>query len=139
MIATQSSVRGSTLVRFFSENVAITVQLGALQSAATRSRHYFPSTLDATSAQTLETLEFPKILERLARHTSSRLRTSLRWALLPSTDVAMIQRALALTSEARRLLDERPDTTIGGARRVFAARWGWLAGAACSKPRCCWR
>ena len=86
------------------------------------------------SAQTLETLEFPKILERLARHTSFSASHELALGLLPSTDVATIQRALALTSEARRLLDERPDTTIGGARDIrgavgLARRGGMLEAA----------
>jgi DNA mismatch repair protein MutS2 len=41
--------------------------------------------------------------------------------LLPSTDAYVIRRRLKLTSEARRLLDERPDASIGGARDIRAA------------------
>jgi DNA mismatch repair protein MutS2 len=70
------------------------------------------------SSQTLETLEFPKILERLARHTSFSASRELAAELLPSTDAYEIRRRLQLTSEARRLLDERPDTSIGGARDI---------------------
>ena len=73
------------------------------------------------SEQTLETLEFPKIRERLARHTSFSASRELALRLLPSTDAYVIRRRLQLTSEARRLLDERPDASIGGARDIRAA------------------
>ncbi|MBK9715640.1 MAG: endonuclease MutS2 [Kouleothrix sp.] len=70
------------------------------------------------SAQSLDTLEFPKIRDRLARHTAFSASRELALALLPSTDPYEIRRRLAITGEARRLLDERPDTTIGGARDI---------------------
>jgi len=70
------------------------------------------------SPQSLDTLEFPKILERLARHTAFAASRELAAALRPSTDAYEIRRALQLTSEARRLLDDRPDTSIGGARDI---------------------
>ena len=73
------------------------------------------------SEQTLETLEFPKIRERLSRHTSFSASRDLALRLLPSTDAYVIRRRLKLTSEARRLLDERPDASIGGARDIRAA------------------
>src|SRR3954454_25152539 len=73
------------------------------------------------SEQTLETLEFPKIRERLSRHTSFSASRDLALQLLHSTDVYIIRRQLQLTSEARRLLDERPDASIGGARDIRAA------------------
>jgi DNA mismatch repair protein MutS2 len=73
------------------------------------------------SLQTLETLEFPKIRERLARHTAFSASRELALGLLPSTDVYVIRRQLQLTSQARRLLDERPDASIGGARDIRAA------------------
>ncbi len=73
------------------------------------------------SEQTLETLEFPKILERLARHTAFSASRELALGLLPSTDAYTIRRAIELTSEARRLLDERPDISIGGARDIRGA------------------
>src|SRR5215210_6689112 len=72
----------------------------------------------AISAQTLDTLEFPKILQRLARHTAFSASRELALALLPGTDAHTIRQSLQLTSEARRLLDERPDTSIGGARDI---------------------
>ncbi|HEU5098969.1 MAG TPA: endonuclease MutS2 [Roseiflexaceae bacterium] len=73
------------------------------------------------SEQTLETLEFPKIRDRLARHTSFSASRELALGLLPSTDAYLIRRRLRLTSEARRLLDERPDASIGGARDIRPA------------------
>jgi DNA mismatch repair protein MutS2 len=73
------------------------------------------------SEQTLETLEFPKIRERLARHTSFSASRDLALSLLPNTDAFLIRRRLRLTSEARRLLDERPEASIGGARDIRAA------------------
>ena len=70
------------------------------------------------SAQSLDTLEFPKIRDRLARHTAFSASRELALALLPSTDPYEIRRRLAITGGARRLLDERSDTTIGGARDI---------------------
>jgi MutS2 family protein len=73
------------------------------------------------SQQTLDTLEFPKILAQLARHTSFGASRELALALLPSTDAFEVRRRQKRTTEARRLLDEQPDATIGGARDVRAA------------------
>jgi DNA mismatch repair protein MutS2 len=71
--------------------------------------------------QTLDTLEFPKIREQLARHTAFSASRELAMALLPSTDAYEIRLRLRRTGEARRLLDERPDVSIGGARDVRPA------------------
>lgn len=73
------------------------------------------------SQQTLETLEFPKIRERLARYTAFSASRELALALTPSDDPHEARRLLHLTAEARRLLDERPDVSVGGARDVRAA------------------
>src|SRR5262245_53082879 len=73
------------------------------------------------SQQTLMTLEFPKVLERLARYVSFSASRELALALAPSDDAHEARRRLRCTSEARWLLDERPDTSIGGARDVRAA------------------
>lgn len=88
----------------------------------------------AIAEQTLQTLEFPKIREQLARHTAFSASRELALALLPSTDVAEVRQRQELTGEARTLLDEFPDITIGGARDVrraarHAARGGVLDGA----------
>ena len=66
----------------------------------------------------LETLEYPKILERLAGHTSFSAGRQLALALRPSTDIVVIRRRQRETTESRRLFDERSDITTGGARDV---------------------
>lgn len=73
------------------------------------------------SEQTLETLEFFKIREQLARHTAFSASRELALSLLPSTEFSEVVRRQRLTSEARHLLDEHPDATIGGARDIRAA------------------
>jgi DNA mismatch repair protein MutS2 len=68
--------------------------------------------------KSLTTLEFPKILERLAREAAFSASKELALALRPSDQLADVRRWLALTTEARRLLDERPDVGVRGARDV---------------------
>ena len=75
----------------------------------------------AIASQTLETLEYPAILAQLARHTAFALSRELALALTPSHDVVEIRRRLRLTREARRLLDDHNDATIGGARDIRGA------------------
>lgn len=74
--------------------------------------------------QTIETLEFPRVREHLARYTAFSASHSLALALLPTTDPFEARQRLCLTSEARRLLDTYPAATIGGAHdiRDFADR-----------------
>lgn len=88
----------------------------------------------AIADQTLETLEFPKIREQLARHTSFSASRELALELLPSTMIAEVRQRQAFTAEARALFDELPEVSIGGARDVrraarHAARGGVLEGA----------
>jgi DNA mismatch repair protein MutS2 len=83
--------------------------------------------------QTLNTLEFPKIREQLARHTAFSASRELAQELQPSTVVADVRRSQALTGEARDLLDDFPETSVGGVRDVrraaqHAARGGILDG-----------
>ena len=66
----------------------------------------------------LETLEYPKILERLARHTSFSAGRELALALQPSTEAAEVRRRQQETSEARALQDLKPDVGLAGARDV---------------------
>jgi DNA mismatch repair protein MutS2 len=75
----------------------------------------------AISEQTLETLEFPKIREQLARYTAFSASRELALTLAPSTDPQEVRRRLRRTSEARRLLDEHPEVSIGGARDIRPA------------------
>lgn len=83
------------------------------------------------SEQTLQTLEFPKIREQLARHTSFSASRTLALSLAPATDPAGVVQRLRQTSEARHLLDIAPETGTGGARDIRsqadrAARGGTL-------------
>ncbi len=64
----------------------------------------------------LHTLEFPKVLERLAHHASFSLSEERARALRPAANIEEAQRLLAETSEARQLLSAQPQTGVGGAR-----------------------
>lgn len=80
---------------------------------------------------TITTLEFPAIRQMLARHASFAASRQMAETLLPSTDAFEISVALSQTREARYLLDEYPDLTIGAARDVrdaitLASRGGVL-------------
>ncbi len=73
------------------------------------------------ASQTLHTLEFPKICEQLARHTAFSASRELALDLQPSTDIHEVRQRQELTGEARTLIDDVPDLTIGGARDVRRA------------------
>jgi DNA mismatch repair protein MutS2 len=66
----------------------------------------------------LNTLEFPKILERLAHHADFSASKELARALMPACYLSEALERQAETSEARRLLSMKPDVSIGGARDV---------------------
>ncbi|UCH87335.1 MAG: endonuclease MutS2 [Dehalococcoidia bacterium] len=68
--------------------------------------------------KTLTTLEFDKVLARLARHTSFSAGRALALALLPSTDYAEVVDRQRITAEARRLLEMQPNLSLGGAHDV---------------------
>ncbi len=63
-----------------------------------------------------QTLEFPKILDRLAAHTSFSAGAEKARRLTPSTQATEVRERRASTAEARRFLAERPQTDLGGAR-----------------------
>ena len=71
-------------------------------------------------AKSIYTLEFNKILERLSTYTAFSASAALVRALRPTNDYALAQERQARTSEARRLLSEFPEMSIGGARDVRA-------------------
>lgn len=73
------------------------------------------------SEKSLHTLEYDKILDRLAGHTSFSAGRERALALRPTVDVSEARKRLARTTEARDLLNERPNTTIGGAHDVREA------------------
>lgn len=83
-------------------------------------------------AKSIHTLEYNKILERLSSYTAFSASAALVRALQPTNDMLLAQDRQARTSQARRLLDEFPETSIGGARDVrpqveMASRGGTLA------------
>jgi DNA mismatch repair protein MutS2 len=69
----------------------------------------------------LSTLEFPKILERLARYAAFAPGKELVVALAPSDLPAEARRRQIETAEARWLLSVKPDLGLGGARDMRAA------------------
>jgi DNA mismatch repair protein MutS2 len=64
-------------------------------------------------SKSLELLEFPKVRELLAGHTSFEVSHALAHQIVPLTDAAAIARLLEQSSQARRLLDEDPSFGIG--------------------------
>src|SRR5512136_508891 len=83
-------------------------------------------------AKTLITLEYPKVLERLAGYCAFAASTEAALKLLPTNHIEEAQRRLVETTEAVKMLVTRPDLTIGGARDVrqavdLAAHGGVLA------------
>jgi DNA mismatch repair protein MutS2 len=83
-------------------------------------------------AKTLSTLEYSKVLERLAGYCAFAASTEKALKLQPTDHIDEARRKLAETSEAVRMLVTRPDLTIGGARDVrqavdLAAHGGVLA------------
>jgi DNA mismatch repair protein MutS2 len=71
--------------------------------------------------KTLQTLEFPKILERLAGYCAFAASVDKARQLLPASDIEEARRRQAATREAVTLLTTHPDLTIGGARDVRSA------------------
>ncbi len=65
-------------------------------------------------AKHLATLEFPAIRKRLAQHADFSGGADLALALEPTSDVREAQERLQATQEARVLLRERPDFSLGG-------------------------
>ena len=61
-----------------------------------------------------QVLEYPKILAKLAEHTSFSLGHELALRLRPSSREDVVKRRQQETSEARRLLDVKPGLSLGG-------------------------
>jgi len=72
-------------------------------------------------AHALRTLEFDKILARLARHTSFSAGKERAITLEPTADFAAVVLRQRETAEARRLLQLKPRTGLGGAHDVRPA------------------
>jgi DNA mismatch repair protein MutS2 len=71
--------------------------------------------------KTLRTLEFPKILDRLASYTAFAASGDKARALRPTNDLEEARRRQAETREALQLQVTRSDITIGGARDIRQA------------------
>ncbi len=69
-------------------------------------------------SKSLNTLEFPKVLQKLAAYTAFSASEALALSLHPMRGLDNVRRRLQETEEARRLLDATPELTIGGARDV---------------------
>ncbi|HEY7984910.1 MAG TPA: endonuclease MutS2 [Ktedonobacterales bacterium] len=81
-------------------------------------------------AKSLTTLEYFKILQRLAGEAAFSASKALALELRPLEHAPDVRRALAFTAEARRLLDERADVGVRGARDVRPHAAAALRGAA---------
>jgi DNA mismatch repair protein MutS2 len=68
--------------------------------------------------KTLKTLEFDKVLEKLAARCAFSASKALALAWRPTDHPDTAREWQAETAEARRLLDQRPSTSIGGARDI---------------------
>jgi len=66
----------------------------------------------------LEALELPKVLVGLAARAAFSASRDLALSLSPTADLAEARRRQAETGEARRLLELRPELSVGGARDV---------------------
>src|SRR5215831_19313533 len=68
--------------------------------------------------KSLQTLEFPKVLARVAGEAGFSVGRERVLALEPTTDLDEARRRLAFTSEAVRLIDEQPRAGLAGAQDV---------------------
>lgn len=66
--------------------------------------------------QSLRPLEYPQVRARLAAHTSFRVSELLALELEPSSDAAEVMTRQQETTEARKLLDQQPQLSVGSAR-----------------------
>ena len=73
---------------------------------------------EAMEEHYLETLELHKVLAMLAAHTSFSVSREKALSLRPATEMEEVQRRQTATREARRLLDLKPNFSIGGARDI---------------------
>ena len=71
--------------------------------------------------KTLHLLEYPKILEQVAKYCAFSASAEKARLLRPATDIVEAKRLMAETSEAARLLSVNVDLSIGGARDVRSA------------------
>ena len=72
----------------------------------------------------LNTLEYPKIRERLAAYASFSLSADLARRIVPVSSLEEVLELQARTREARYLLSVNDSVTIGGARDIRDAKAG---------------
>jgi DNA mismatch repair protein MutS2 len=68
--------------------------------------------------KTLKTLEFPKIIEKLASYAAFSASADLSRSLKPASSIAEAQDRLARTTEARKLLSIKSGASVGGAHDI---------------------
>ncbi len=73
-----------------------------------------------TPAKYLATLEYDKVIARLADHCDTVTGRALALALLPSSDYREVLHRQRLTAEARKLLEMKPNTSVAAARDIGA-------------------
>ena len=70
--------------------------------------------------KSLTTLEYSKVLDRLAAYADFSASADLARAIRPTDDLQQALDRLAFTTEARRLLSVKSEVSIGGAHDVRA-------------------
>jgi DNA mismatch repair protein MutS2 len=69
-------------------------------------------------AKTLKTLEYDKVIERLAKHAITLRGRELALALLPATEFGEVVRRQRFTAEARRLIELKPNVSLSDVKDV---------------------
>ena len=77
--------------------------------------------MNGISSKSLKTLEFDKVVDRLAAKTETTVGRELALGLQPSTDYQEVLRRQRLAAEGRRLLEMRSTFSLGGVRDVRTA------------------
>src|SRR3954452_8915449 len=78
----------------------------------------WPAVQEPMHEKSLVTLEYPKIIDRLVDEAAFSASKELARELTPSPEPVEARRRLDYTTEARRLLDLRPDVGVRGARDI---------------------
>ena len=73
---------------------------------------------DYMDEKTLRTLEFPKVIEKLAEFAAFSASAELARALLPAPTLEEVLERQARTSEASKLLSIKADVSVGGAHDI---------------------
>src|SRR5512145_308051 len=71
-----------------------------------------------TPEKSLITLEYDKVIARLAQQCSTERGKALALALTPSREYREVLRRQRLTAEGRRLIEMKPSASMGGVRDI---------------------